>query len=299
LGGILKVAIVICENCDAQYEIEEDQDPSFYCCAECGGSLLFLADLRIEKNPIYDEKPIVVGTSSFTEQTISKYNFYIIIGAVIALISLFAFYAGYILSVLFLIVGIFIIVYALNKRKSWEKGDKGEKIVADNLKNLSRSVTFNDVNLPNGMGNIDHVVVGENGVFAIETKNFTGSYMVRGNQWYFKQGRRSVKAKSNPGVQVLRNSMLLRDFLKEKGIENKNLWVYAIVSMVSGNVKIIKSPKHYFILKPSEINDHILKSRKRLDENSIYNISKLIAEFCSEMVFKPSDWPEEWTRDIN
>jgi len=293
------VAVVKCENCEAQYEIEDSEDPSLYCSAECDGSLIFLDDLKIEESPIYEEEPTVLGTSSFTEQTISKYNFFIIIGAVMALISLFAFYAGYIISLLFLILGLAIIVYAFNKRKSWEKGDEGEKIVSAHLKNLSRSIIFNDVTLPKGMGNIDHVVVGENGLFAIETKNFTGNYMVRGNQWYYKKGRKSIKAKSNPGAQVLRNSILLRDFFKENGIENKNLWVYAIVSMVNGNVKIVKSPKHYFILKPHEINKHILQSRKRLDEDTIYNISTLLEEFCSEMVFKPSDWPDEWTRDIN
>ena len=59
-------------------------------------------------------------------------------------------------------------------------GDIGEKVVADSLDTLPQDYfVFNDVNLPKSQGNIDHVVVGPNGIFVIETKNYRGSFYSR------------------------------------------------------------------------------------------------------------------------
>ena len=63
----------------------------------------------------------------------------------------------------------------------YKKGIMGEIEVEKALKALDDSyVIINNVRLPNGNGNIDHVVVGPTGIFAIETKNIRGSFICEG-----------------------------------------------------------------------------------------------------------------------
>jgi len=61
-----------------------------------------------------------------------------------------------------------------NERMTWRKGALGEYEVGAELERLSDSyVVFNDVNTEE-FGNFDHIVVGPPGIFALETKNWTG-----------------------------------------------------------------------------------------------------------------------------
>jgi hypothetical protein len=59
-------------------------------------------------------------------------------------------------------------------RLNWRKGALGEYEVGAELERLSeRYAVFNDVNTEE-FGNFDHIVVGPPGIFALETKNWTG-----------------------------------------------------------------------------------------------------------------------------
>lgn len=59
-------------------------------------------------------------------------------------------------------------------RMSWRKGALGEYEVGAELERLSGDFSiFNDVNTEE-FGNFDHIVVGPSGVFALETKSWTG-----------------------------------------------------------------------------------------------------------------------------
>ncbi len=51
-------------------------------------------------------------------------------------------------------------------------------MVVETLTTLDNSyVLINDVVLPDRKGNIDHILVGPNGVFAIETKSYRWHYL--------------------------------------------------------------------------------------------------------------------------
>ena len=59
------------------------------------------------------------------------------------------------------------------ERMNWRKGALGEHAVLNTLESLSdRYFVLNDVRTANG--NLDHIVVGPTGLFAIETKNWRG-----------------------------------------------------------------------------------------------------------------------------
>ncbi|MBI3397736.1 MAG: NERD domain-containing protein [Deltaproteobacteria bacterium] len=82
----------------------------------------------------------------------------------------------WLLSLIFLGCGL----HYLKRRSHWRKGILGEKMVVEALTPLDNSyVLINDIVLPEGMGNIDHILVGSNGVFAIETKSYRWHYLNR------------------------------------------------------------------------------------------------------------------------
>lgn len=86
-----------------------------------------------------------------------------------------------VLSVLMAAVGIVFLVCGLRKfkeLKAIKRGERGELIVAQAIERdlLPKGyVVFHDVQLKDGKRrfNVDHLVVGPNGVFAIETKNYS------------------------------------------------------------------------------------------------------------------------------
>lgn len=71
----------------------------------------------------------------------------------------------------------------LYKAANFRQGLDGEALVAAELKKLPDDyVVIQDVKLPNTKTNIDFVVLGPNGIFAIEVKNHKGNITYGGNQ---------------------------------------------------------------------------------------------------------------------
>ncbi len=114
------------------------------------------------------------------------------------------------------------------------QGFRGEQLVAYYLANNlpDRYNIINDVTLYlNGKGvQIDHVVVGPTGVFAVETKNITGNYFPDAQGWLrypahtikgipVRNYRRMVI--SCPQEQSLRQAISLENYLLVKGITVK------------------------------------------------------------------------------
>jgi hypothetical protein len=79
-----------------------------------------------------------------------------------------------------------------------------------------------------GRGNVDHVVIGPTGVFAIETKNVAGRFELR---------RERVAHNGDDASDVLRQAragaLAIRDRLREAGMDR---WVEAI--MVSADAPV-------------------------------------------------------------
>ena len=90
------------------------------------------------------------------------------------------------------------------KFKIWRSGAKGEENVAKCLKHLGdRYHVFHDVMLQGKRGDIDHVVVGSNGVFVIETKNNNGTISCSGDSWsQWKTGKKAAATEENLEAQA-------------------------------------------------------------------------------------------------
>src|SRR3989338_10708487 len=56
--------------------------------------------------------------------------------------------------------------------ETWNQGAEGKQLVTNILEQLGPDyAVLHDVTLPRERGNIDHIVIGENGILVIETKN--------------------------------------------------------------------------------------------------------------------------------
>ena len=134
------------------------------------------------------------------------------------------------LGVAFAVIGILFAACGLRKRKELlaiKRGERGEIIVAQTIERdlLPHGYTvFHDVQLEDGKKrfNVDHLLIGPNGVFAIETKNY--SKPKRGDVRVTYDGNRvrwnGVAHKDDEARQAIAVAMAAKDLIfKETGLK--------------------------------------------------------------------------------
>lgn len=108
-----------------------------------------------------------------------------------------------------------------------ETGEKGEENVSHNLRYLGQTdyKVLYDIRIPSPVGSqqIDHMVIGPNGVFHLETKNHSGRGKIiidKNGNWIKETGDSQISIES-PIAQVDRHDIVLRDYLNKKfpGVE--------------------------------------------------------------------------------
>ena len=126
--------------------------------------------------------------------------------------------------------GVLFVVFGIRKMKDLKaikRGEQGELIVAQAIERdllPNGYVVFHDVQLQDGKRrfNVDHLLIGPNGVFAIETKNY--SKPKRGEVKVTYDGKRvrwnGVSHKDDEARQAVAIAMAAKDFIfKETGIK--------------------------------------------------------------------------------
>lgn len=170
---------------------------------------------------------------------------------------------------LFLIAVLLLIVsfYFFENYQTWSIGAEGEEKVAEYLYLLNDSYyVIHDVVLPGMIGNIDHIVLGPNGVFVIETKNHRGLITCNGDHWTQRKiGRRGTPYLGNigsPSKQVKKKAVLLNRFIQSHF--NVNLYVNGIVVFTNEEADLVLNNPTVIILRPDEICDSIRNYRSKL-----------------------------------
>ena len=216
-----------------------------------------------------------------------KANRYRNFGLLLVLVSCLLFFFSYETRnfVLFFVgCGVLVGAFPLfQKFKIWRSGAKGEEKVVKCLKHLGgRYHVFHDAMLPGKRGDIDHVVVGSNGVFVIETKNNNGTISCSGDSWsQWKTGKKggSYRGKlGSPSKQAKRNAALLRKLIGRR--LHTRLFVNALV--VFANEKAALNLKHPTVpvLKPHEVCDFIENHHSRTLSNKEQNqLAELIQPY--------------------
>lgn len=110
----------------------------------------------------------------------------------------------------------------------YRKGQEGEERAVEALRrSLDGNWTlFRNITLPGQRNDIDLVLVGPPGVWALEVKNLAGSFRNVGEHWEFQAGQRWKPLHQNPSLQAQRNARQLANFLRADGLKQ---WVEAAV----------------------------------------------------------------------
>lgn len=189
-----------------------------------------------KRSPLDRAPPLRAPGQSLTDQLQDEFYDHIVAPGILALIMLLMaglewfryFTAAKPNPAIYTVVAVMAVAYAAVKTWRAKKrltqirlGRDGERAVAEHLEWLRRKdfVVLHDV--PNGDANVDHVVIGPQGVFTIETK--THSKPVRGEckvtvvaGEVFANGHRIDR---NPLVQAKAQARWLGNFLRENQFE--------------------------------------------------------------------------------
>ena len=155
----------------------------------------------------------------------------------------------------------------------YRKGIKGEIKVEKALSKLDDSyILINNVRLPNGNGNIDHVVIGPTGVFAIETKNIRGNFICEGDEWYkIKNGRvRKIRSISR---QAKQNAYNLRKFLRKHGCDQ---FVHCLVVLTNKDCKVDLINPSVPVVGVENLTRFIMNANTHLSQKKIHEIVGII-----------------------
>jgi len=168
---------------------------------------------------------------------------------------------------------------------AYRKGISGEESVISTLNYLDDTYyLINDIVLERPYGNIDHILLGPNGIFVIETKNYKGTIRCDRDEWSriypSKYGFKTYQMTS-PSKQAKGNAMALGKFLKENTniiIKVPDLFISSIVVFAEQNTHLKLDNPTLPVLKIDELNDYILnnKSNIQFTDDDLGSIAKSI-----------------------
>jgi len=106
------------------------------------------------------------------------------------------------------------------KVRSFRVGRKGEDQVVEQMRTaLDHHWTiYRNLQLPDRKDDLDLVLVGPGGVWAVQVKATGAPLRVHAGRWQVKRGGLWVAAKPDPGAQVTRQATALNDFFKRNGL---------------------------------------------------------------------------------
>lgn len=183
-------------------------------------------------------------------------------------------------------------IYSYRKYLTWKSGSLGEDTVINELSKLSDSYyVINGVVIPPNRGDTDHIVLGPNGVFVIESKNYGGRITCDGDEWSRHKigagGRKYELRIGSPSNQVKRNAKVLKDFILENRdkIFDKapHLWVYSLLVFTNDRATLDIKNATVDILKTDELSDFIpgQESEVMFTEEELKRIGELILRYSS------------------
>ncbi|HMK95106.1 MAG TPA: nuclease-related domain-containing protein [Candidatus Limnocylindrales bacterium] len=173
-----------------------------------------------------------------------------LVGVLLSLVPLAAFY------------------YYLRKYRIYRGGWAGEEQVT-NL--LSRTLSddyllLNGLYLRDGGGDIDHIVLGPNGVFVLETKNWSGTITCNGDEWQ-RGGRHSFR--NSPSLQLKRNVAKIKHIIdSSRSLSSLGVRVEGILVFTNNHATLQLKDPTVVILKLAKLPNYITTQRNPSDLSS-------------------------------
>jgi len=168
--------------------------------------------------------------------------------------------------------------FYLRKYRIYSGGWEGEKQVAKLLTNKLNDDYYilNGLYLQGGGGDIDHIVLGPNGVFVLETKNWSGSISCSGDEWQ-RTGKRNFSG--SPSRQVKRNGAKIKKIIdNNQNLRSLDIWVEGLVVLTNNHATIHLNNPTVPILKLPQVPNHIVafRSSRSLSREQLETIGKEI-----------------------
>lgn len=150
------------------------------------------------------------------------------------------------------------------------RGILGEEAVADVLAALPSSYWVLH-SVSTGHGDVDHVVIGPTGVFALETKAWEGSFYRRRGELYCngKSAEHALRQARGAAAQV-------RRLLLDAGIEQ---WVEAVV--VAASASVSRSPMRFrkaYVVSIEDVVDLVMGRRRSLSSSAVLRVVASLVE---------------------
>jgi hypothetical protein len=182
-------------------------------------------------------------------------------------------------ALVFLLVPVIAFYFYLRKYHLYSGGWQGEKQVAKQLTSTLNDDYFliNDLYLRQGGGDIDHVVLGPNGIFVLETKNWSGNVTCNGDEWQ-RAGKRNFSA--SPSRQVKRNASRIKQIIDNSSLRTMGVWVEGIVVLTNNHANLHIYNPTVTILKLPQLASHIAthQSSRRYTREELEAIAKEIVK---------------------
>lgn len=177
-------------------------------------------------------------------------------------------------------LGILVNVSQINSVKStFAAGIQGENRLREYLNRLLSDKYTAFYNVPTGYGDIDCLVTGPTGLYAIEVKNHKGAIGYRDGKWYqIKVGKGGTIYKGslkNPSAQLARGIMKLKEYLVSHGI---SAWVQGCVVFTSPeSILRVEGLNNIKAVQINELN-HIFRSNISIKDEALENIEAAICK---------------------
>jgi hypothetical protein len=184
------------------------------------------------------------------------------------------------------IAGVIILAIETRTSKIYSSGIEGERRVIQALDTLDeRFLVLNNYRI--GRGDVDHIVVGPTGIFAIETKNLMGTvYFNSDGQFvYEKTGRKGTNysgRSQDPVRQVIRRARSLRGLLVQKAKKSKKRvyipYIHALVVFAENTSVVGRENAGVPVLRVEEVANYIIEHEDTLYPRTREAIEKLLLE---------------------
>jgi Nuclease-related domain len=165
-------------------------------------------------------------------------------------------------------------------------GAEGEDKVADTLKASLHSpwTLFRNVEWPNRKwGDVDSILVGPGGIYAIEVKAYTKETRNLGDTWQQKGRWRWWNLSSSPAKQARRNAVNTKNYLDLHGLRVK--WVEAIVVWAGDEEKLtLENPATpVWILANLSDRLEVVWEQGRLSDEEVVKAIEILKQVMDEM----------------
>jgi len=169
------------------------------------------------------------------------------------------------------------------KKETDDYGREGEKNIQYALKWLEEYQVLHNTIVPSHIDHqeIDHIVIGKNGVFHLETKTFSGNITIDANgDWFRVKNGISYKMDYSPVYQLLRHEKVLQDFIHKK-LQDVSIPIVGIIVLANKETLLEGASNcSQKVLKIDRLVEYIenYHGDKSLDNEMVLAIHKALSE---------------------